>query len=142
MPNPLKDKSTATLARRKVHCAPLGCHHNHIQIFAFPSGVHTFPNAKPSESTITTTPNVTHAYAGNRFLECHAYFVCWGPKLGDDEDDGEEEDVSLRKQAAGKMNARAVAETPPVISSMTPRSQVMRETEVYGVNVKYIEDGG
>lgn len=66
----------------------------------------------------------------------------WGPKLGDDEDDGEEEDVSLRKQAAGKMNARAVAETPPVISSMTPRSQVMRETEVYGVNVKYIEDGG
>ena len=26
------------------------------------------------------------------------------------------------------MKARAVAETPPVISSMTPRSQVMRET--------------
>ena len=26
------------------------------------------------------------------------------------------------------MKANAVAETPPVISSMTPRSQVMRET--------------
>lgn len=38
------------------------------------------------------------------------------------------EDVSLRKHAAGKMKARAVAETPPVISSITPRSQVTRDT--------------
>lgn len=38
--------------------------------------------------------------------------------------------MSLRKQAAGKMKARAVAETPPVISSMTPRSQVIRETVI------------
>lgn len=46
----------------------------------------------------------------------------------DDGADEDEEDVSLRKQAAGKMKARAVAETPPVISSITPRSQVTRET--------------
>lgn len=28
------------------------------------------------------------------------------------------------------MNARAVADTPPVISSITPRSQVMSETRM------------
>lgn len=111
-------------------------HIYHIQIFAFPSGVHTFRSARPSDNTITSTPNITHTYAGNFLLECHACFGFCGPRLGEDGDAGmveEEEgngleDVSLRKQAAGKMKARAVAETPPVISSMTPRSQVTRDT--------------
>ena len=36
--------------------------------------------------------------------------------------------VSFRKHAAGKMYASAVADTPPVISSVTPRSHVMSDT--------------
>jgi len=43
--------------------------------------------------------------------------------------------VSFRKHTAGKMYASAVAETPPVISRVTPRSQVVSETVVMQVRV-------
>jgi len=58
---------------------------------------------------MTLTPNITHTTAGSFAREYH----------------GDRGSVSLRKHAGGKMNASAVAETPPVISSMTPRSHVM-----------------
>lgn len=58
---------------------------------------------------MTSAPKATQAYAGivvRRFREL----------------------VSFRKHAAGKMYASAVADTPPVISSVTPRSHVMSDT--------------
>ena len=63
----------------------------------------------------TTTPKDAHATAGSFERE---YQGSWGAE-------------SLMKHIAGKMKASAVAEAPPVISSMTPRSQVTRAT-VYG----------
>jgi hypothetical protein len=48
--------------------------------------------------------------------------------------------VSFRKHAAGKMYASAVADTPPVISSVTPRSHVMSDT--VGRQVRLGRGGG
>lgn len=39
------------------------------------------------------------------------------------------------------MKANAVAETPPVISSITPRSQVMRETKSFVSNQQVLNIG-
>lgn len=39
------------------------------------------------------------------------------------------------------MNARAVADAPPVISSITPRSQVTSATAAYVRTVALFEDG-
>jgi len=83
-----------------------------MQIFASPSGVQTFPRAMNNDKVITTTPKVTHIDAGSLLRLCH----------------GVEGDDNLRKHAAGKMKASAVAETPPVISNITPRSQVIIAT--------------
>ena len=58
---------------------------------------------------MTSAPNATQAYAG--------IVVRRSREL-----------VNLRKHAAGKMYASAVADTPPVISSVTPRSHVMSDT--------------
>lgn len=79
---------------------------------ALPSGVHVFPSARYNEMVITVTPNAVHAYAANFVRLYH----------------GALRSVNLIKQHAGKINARVVAETPPVISSMTPKSQVTSAT--------------
>ena len=50
------------------------------------------------------------------------------------------ERVSFSKHAAGKMYASAVADTPPVISSVTPRSHVMSDT--VGSQVRLEGEGG
>lgn len=60
---------------------------------------------------MTTTPKATLAYAGRMVRRSRAL-------------------VSFRKHAAGKMYASAVADTPPVISSVTPRSHVKSDTVV------------
>ena len=83
----------------------------YMQILTSPAGVHAFPRARTSESTMTSAPKVTHTYAGRVVRISRAL-------------------VSLRKQAAGKIYASAVAEIPPTISSVTPRSQVMSDTEI------------
>ena len=82
---------------------------SYMHILASPAGVHALPSASASESTMTSTPKATQAYAG--------IVVRRSREL-----------VSLRKHAAGKMNASAVADTPPVISSVTPRSHVTSDT--------------
>jgi len=81
---------------------------------ALPSGVHVFPSARYNEMVMTVTPNAAHAYAANFVRLYH----------------GALRSVNLIKQHAGKMNARVVAETPPVISSMTPKSQVTSATNI------------
>ena len=81
-----------------------------MHILASPAGVHAFWSASASERTMTSTPNATDAYAGRVVRISRAL-------------------VSFKKHAAGKIYASAVAETPPVISSVTPRSHVMRDTE-------------
>jgi hypothetical protein len=60
---------------------------------------------------MTSAPKAAHTYAGSVVRISRAL-------------------VSFKKHAAGKMYASAVAETPPVISSVTPRSQVMSDTVV------------
>jgi hypothetical protein len=60
---------------------------------------------------MTSAPKATQAYAGSVVRRSRAL-------------------VSLRKHAAGKMYASAVADTPPVISSVTPRSHVMSDTVI------------
>jgi hypothetical protein len=80
-----------------------------MHILASPAGVHALPSASASESTMTSTPNATHTYAGSVVRRSRVL-------------------LSFRKHAAGKIYASAVAETPPVISSVTPRSHVMRDT--------------
>lgn len=95
-----------------------------MQILASPAGVHAFPSASASESTMTSTPNATHAYAGRVVRRSRVL-------------------LSFRKHAAGKIYASAVAETPPVISSVTPRSHVMRDTSGVCESVVYDgEEGG
>jgi len=69
------------------------------------------PSASASESTMTSTPKVMQAYAGRVVRRSRDL-------------------VSLRKHATGKMYASAVADIPPVISSVTPRSHVMSDTIV------------
>jgi hypothetical protein len=76
---------------------------------ASPAGVHAFPRASARESTMTSAPKATHIYAGRVVRISRAL-------------------VSFKKHAAGKIYASAVAETPPVISSVTPRSQVTSDT--------------
>jgi hypothetical protein len=78
--------------------------------FASPSTVHIFLNAIQRLIVITPTPNVTHAMGGVLVRQFPV------------------REESLRKHAGGKMKASAVAETPPVISSITPRSHVIRDT--------------
>jgi len=80
--------------------------------FGFSFGCHVFPNARNKLIDITVTPKVAQIILGNFVLLLHFAFGS----------------TSFKWQAAGKMNASAVADTPPVISSITPRSQVMRET--------------
>ena len=87
-----------------------------MHILASPAGVHAFPSASTSESTRTSSPNTTHAYAGRVVRRSRAL-------------------VSFKKHAAGKIYASAVAEIPPVISSITPRSHVIRDT---GSKVSYV----
>jgi hypothetical protein len=58
---------------------------------------------------MTSTPNATHTYAGRVVRRSRVL-------------------LSFRKHAAGKIYASAVAETPPVISSVTPKSHVTRDT--------------
>lgn len=84
---------------------------SYMHILASPAGVHALPSASASESTMTSTPKATQAYAGRVVRRSRAL-------------------VSFRKHAAGKMYASAVAEIPPVISSVTPRSHVMSDTVV------------
>jgi hypothetical protein len=91
-----------------------------MHIFASPSLVQVLPRAMNKESVITTIPKAPHTAAGS-FLRLYH---------------GVEGDDSLRKQAAGKMNASAVAETPPVISNITPRSQVIIATGPNGKQTK------
>lgn len=93
-----------------------------MHILASPAGVHAFWSASASESTMTSTPNATDAYAGSVVRRSRAL-------------------VSFRKHAAGKIYASAVAETPPVISSVTPRSHVMRDTGSRSVVCGGEEDG-
>ncbi len=87
-----------------------------MQILGSPAGVHAFWSASASESTRTTTPNATHTYEGRRVVRRSRALL------------------SFRKHAAGKIYASAVAEMPPVISSVTPRSHVMRDTGFVSVS--------
>jgi hypothetical protein len=73
------------------------------------AGVHALPSARASESTMTSAPNATQAYAG--------IVVQRSRKL-----------VSFKKQATGKMYASKVADTLPVISSVTPRLHIISDT--------------
>jgi hypothetical protein len=88
---------------------------------ASPAGVHAFPSARVSESSMTIAPKATQAYAGSVVRMSRAL-------------------VSFKKHAAGKMNASAVAETPPVISSVTPRSQVISDTVVIPARVSCVAE--
>lgn len=95
-----------------------------MQILGSPAGVHAFWSASASESTRTTTPNATHTYEGRVVRRSRAL-------------------LSFRKHAAGKIYASAVAEMPPVISSVTPRSHVMRDTGcVCQLVVLWWQEGG
>jgi len=87
-----------------------------MHILASPAGVHALLSASQSESTMTITPKVAQTYAGQVVRISRAL-------------------VSFRKHTAGKMYASAVAETPPVISRVTPRSQVMSDTVAMQVRV-------
>lgn len=90
---------------------------SYVQILASPWCVHALPSAITRDISMTTTPNMTHNTAGNFARVFHL------------------PGVSFAKQAAGKMKAKAVAETPPVISSATPRSHVNRATSVEATRI-------
>jgi len=92
---------------RKITSIPAYAHS-----FGLSLGCHVFPRARKSEMIMTRVPKVAHMIEGS--LDRLYHGDLWS--------------MSFRWQTAGKINARAVAETPPVISSMTPRSQVMRAT--------------
>lgn len=84
----------------------------YVHTFAGPSvPLQAFCNVRNTLRASTTTPNAAHAYAAS---------FC-GARVGVSL-------LSLIKHRAGNIYARAVADTPPVISSITPRSHVARDT--------------